>query len=143
VWLSYSEEARKEESASDKKRVYVSNTGIFRFSDDDIYRKNYHSVLVMEMQPVEIPKFPTLHGEKAIKILYDFINELETQRGEELTEKQTTTLIKIAKGVISSIETETLSDTSDKGIKEMLFGRWLKKTIVKYIPKSVNRLLGR
>lgn len=94
------------------------------------------------MQPVEIPKFRTLHGKKAIKALYDFINELEAQRGEGLTEKQTTALIEIAKGVISSIEAETLSGTSNKSIKGMLFGRQLKKTIVKYFPKSVNRLLG-
>jgi len=69
--------------------------------------------MVIKMQPIEIPRFQVLRGEKAIKFLYDFINELEEQRGKELTEKQTTTLIKIAKGLISSIEAEML-DTSER-----------------------------
>lgn len=87
-----------------------------RFLEDDIYRKELTFTLVMEMQPIEIPKFPRLRGEKAIKVLYDFINELEEQRRKELTDKQTTALIKLAKGLISSIETETRSGTSDKDI---------------------------
>ncbi len=69
--------------------------------------------LVMEMQPIEIPKFPRLRGQKAIKALYDFINELEEQRGKELTDKQTTALIKLANGLISSIKREARSGTSD------------------------------
>ena len=73
------------------------------------------------MQYIEIPEFPVLRGEKAIKALYDFIDELEEQRGKELTEKQTTALIKLAKGLISSIEAETRSDTSYKNTKEMRF----------------------
>lgn len=73
------------------------------------------------MQALEIPEFPVLRGEKAIKALHDFINELEEQRGKELTEKQTASLIRLAKGLISSIETETQSRTSDKDIKETRF----------------------
>ena len=73
------------------------------------------------MQPIEIPEFPRLRGEKAIEALCDFIDKLEEQRGEELTKKQTTTLVKLAKGLISSIEAETLSDTSDKDMKETRF----------------------
>ena len=75
----------------------------------------------MEMQPLEIPEFQILRGEKAIKALHDFINELEEQRDKELTEKQIAALTKLAKGLISSIEAETRSDTSDKDIKEMRF----------------------
>ena len=70
------------------------------------------------MQPLEIPEFPVLRGEKAIEALYDFINELEEQRGKELTEKQTTALIKLTKGLISFIEAEIQSDTSCKNTKE-------------------------
>jgi len=92
------------------------------------------------MQPIEIPKYPTLHGEKAIKALYDFINELEEQRCKELTEKQTTALIEFAKGLISSIEAET---HSDQHIKETRLERRLKEAIVNYIPQPVNRLLHR
>ncbi len=73
------------------------------------------------MEYLKIPEFPRLRGEKAIKALYDFIDELEEQRGKELTEKQITALIKLAKGLIASIEAETRSGTSDKDIKEMHF----------------------
>ena len=85
------------------------------------------------MQPIGVPKFPRLRGEKAIKALYDFINELEEQRGKELTEKQTTALIKFAKGLIFSIKVETLSGSSDK---EKRFATQLKRTIMKHIPES-------
>lgn len=65
------------------------------------------------MQPIENPEFPKLRGEKAIKALHDFINELVEQRGKELTDKQTTALIKLANGLISSIKREARSGTSD------------------------------
>ena len=63
-----------------------------------------------EMQYIEIPKFPVYQGEKAIIFLRDFIKELEENRSEELTVKQATTLIKIAKGLISSIEAEVCTE---------------------------------
>ena len=50
------------------------------------------------MQLIDIPEFPRLCGEKAVKALYDFVDELEEHRGEELTDKQTTALIKFARG---------------------------------------------
>lgn len=99
----------------------VSNIGIYRLLEVDIYRKNYHSFIVVEMQPIEIPKFRRLRGKKAIKALHDFINELEEQRGEELTEKQAAALIKFARGLISSIEAETRPVISNTPIKETLF----------------------
>jgi len=95
------------------------------------------------MQPIEVPKFPTLHGKKAIKALNAFINELETQECKELTENQTTALIKLAKGLISSIEAETHSDTCSSSVKKMLFGGQLKKQLIKHTPHSVNRFLSR
>ena len=55
---------------------------------------------------IEVPEFPRLRGEKAIKALHDFIAELEEQDGKELADKQTTALIKIAKGLVSSIQAE-------------------------------------
>jgi hypothetical protein len=90
----------------------------------------------MEMQFIEIPEFPKLRGEKAIEALYDFVDELEKQIDKELTDKQTTALIKFAWGLISSIETEKRLGTSDKDIKEMRFVTQLKRTIMKYIPES-------
>jgi len=88
------------------------------------------------MQFIEIPEFPRLRGEKAVEALYEFVNELEEQRGEELTDKQTTALIKFARGLISSIEAEKQLGTSEKDIKEVAFVNQLRKTIMKYIPGS-------
>ena len=65
------------------------------------------------MEYLKIPEFPILCGEKAIKALHDFIDELEKERVKELTDKQTTLLIRLAKGLISSIEAEKQADTSD------------------------------
>ena len=87
------------------------------------------------MQFIETPEFPRLRGEKAVEALYDFVDELEGQRGEELTDKQTTALIKFAKGLISSIEVEMRSNISDKHIRETRFVGQLKETITKQIPK--------
>ena len=88
------------------------------------------------MQLIDIPEFPRLRGEKAIEALYDFVDELEKQRSEELTDKQTKALIKFAKGLISSIEAETQLGTSEKDIKEIAFVNQLKKTIMRHIPGS-------
>ena len=76
--------------------------------------------MVMEMQPVEIPEFPKLRGEEAIEALNDFVRELEEQRGKELTDKQTTALMKFSLGLISSIEAENrASRTMDRLCEEM------------------------
>lgn len=100
----------------------ISNTRICRLLEVDIYRNKLTFSIVVEMQPIEIPKFPRLSGEKAIKALHDFINELEEQRGKELTEKQTTAIIKFAKGLISSIEAEKRQAVnSNAHIKESFF----------------------
>lgn len=91
---------------------------------------------MIEMQFIEIPEFPRLRGEKAIEALYDFVDELEEQRGEELTDKQAKALIKFAWGLIFSIEAEKQLGTSDKDIKEIRFVSQLKETILRYIPDS-------
>ena len=88
------------------------------------------------MQFIDIPESPTLHGQDAIKALYDLVDELEEHRGEELTDKQTTALIKFARGLISSIEAETQLGTSEKDIKGMAFVNQLRKTIMRHIPGS-------
>jgi len=93
----------------------------------------------MEMQPIEIPEFEILHGEKAIEALHVFINELEEQRGKELTDKQTNALIKLAKELISSIETETPLDTSSE---ETDLLRHLKETTMKCISDVRTRFIS-
>jgi len=62
------------------------------------------------MQPVQILEFPKLRGEEAIEALNAFMTELEEQRGQELTDKQTNALIKFSSGLISSIEAENQSN---------------------------------
>ena len=64
----------------------------------------------MGIQPIQIPEFPKLRGEEAIETLHDFMRELEEQRGKELTDKQTTALIKFSLSLISSIEAENQSN---------------------------------
>ena len=65
------------------------------------------------MEYLTIPEFPVLRGEKAVKALHDFINELEERRDREFTDKQTATLYEFAKALITSIQTETRSGISD------------------------------
>jgi hypothetical protein len=92
----------------------------------------------MQMQFIEIPEFPILRGEEAVKALNEFIIELKEQRGKELTAKQTKALIKLAKGLIHSIETETRASTSGKNIKRKGFATQLKKAIMRHIPEPVR-----
>ena len=85
--------------------------------------------MLIETQSIETPEFPRLCGEEAIEALCCHILELEEQRGKELTDKQTTALIKLAKGLISSIEAETRMVTHNKEIKEGRFVTRLKKQL--------------
>ena len=52
-----------------------------------------------------LPEFPRLQGEEAIEALHKFIKELD-EKDKDLTKKQTKTLKKLAKGIITSIEAE-------------------------------------
>jgi chromatin remodeling complex protein RSC6 len=88
------------------------------------------------MQYIEVPELPTLRGEEAIKALYEYIRELEEQKSEELTKKQTKALIKLAQGLISAIEKETRSAAAKKKIKSPRLVTQLKKTILRRIPES-------
>lgn len=76
------------------------------------------------MQPIQIPEFPKLRDEEATEALHDFIKELEEQRGKELTDKQTTALIKFSLGLISSIE----ADNRSKRIRNRLFEQMKEET---------------
>jgi len=97
------------------------------------------------MQPIEIPKFPILRGEEAIETLYDFIDELKERRGKELTDKQTNALVKVAEGLISSIEAETRFHASDTLCEEMHFMDQLKKTVMKWLceMRAIENVNGR
>ncbi|MCW3980240.1 MAG: hypothetical protein NWF11_02065 [Candidatus Bathyarchaeota archaeon] len=63
------------------------------------------------MREFEVPKFQVVRGKEAINALSEYISELEQYDGEDLSRTQITALIKLAKGLISSIENETPSDT--------------------------------
>jgi len=58
------------------------------------------------MQYFEMPELSVLRGEDAVAALQEYIDELKKNRDEDLTESQTKALIRLAKGLISTIEAE-------------------------------------
>lgn len=70
---------------------------------------------------IEIPEIPELRDEKAIRALYNAIAELEEQKGDQLTDKQARAVIRIAKGMISSIQLERESAKPKKRISWLPF----------------------
>lgn len=58
------------------------------------------------MEYLEALEFPIMGDEKATENLHNLINEFEKQIDKELTEKQVAALIKLAKGLIASVEKE-------------------------------------
>jgi hypothetical protein len=75
--------------------------------------------MVMGIQPIQILEFPKLRGKEAIQALNAFITELEEQRGQELTDKQTNALIKFSSGLISSIEAQNQSNRIANKLEQM------------------------
>ena len=65
----------------------------------------------MKMQSIIIPTFPQLQGDEAIEALNTFIQEVEEK---ELTKKQSRTLKKFGKGLITSIEAEQNREPQEK-----------------------------
>ena len=72
---------------------------------------------------IEIPEVPKIRGESAVKALSDAIAELEDQKGKQLTTKQTKAMIRIAKGMISSIQAEKKLVRPERKTKWSLFSR--------------------
>ena len=72
----------------------------------------------MNMKSSMLPEFPRLQGEEAIEALHNFIKELDEKDNKDLTKKQTKTLKKLAKGIITSIEAEMSGEPriKEKGI---------------------------
>ena len=101
-------------------RSNISNTRACRCPEDVIYRK--FTIVFAEMM-IEIPEIPELRGEKAVKTLYDAIAELEEQKGDQLTEKRARALIKIAKGMISSLQVERERAKPKKRISWLPFSK--------------------
>jgi len=84
---------------------------------------------------IEIPKLPTWRGEEAIEALQEIIKEFEQQRGKELTDNQANAMIKLAKGLISSIEAEIASSKSRHTLGSGFVSR-LKASIMKPSPDT-------
>jgi len=102
--------------------------------------------MVMEGRSVETAILPILNGEEAIDALRDFTHELERQRGEELTEKQTQALIKVTRGLISSIKTEMrsnqiMNELCEQIHKETRIATNLRKTITRHIQEPICQAL--
>lgn len=95
------------------------------------------------MQHFKIPELQILKGEEAIAALKGYVKELNKNGDENLTPNQTQALIKLAQGLISTIESE--SQSSEPGKKQQIFTR-LKNVIAenliftkedpKYIPEK-------
>lgn len=69
------------------------------------------------MQDVEMPEISVLHGDEAIKALQQYIDELEKQDVEGLTENQTRALVKIAQGLISTLEAQKQQHRNEQKIE--------------------------
>ncbi len=65
------------------------------------------------MKSSMLPKFPRLECAEAIEALHNFIKELD-EKDKDLTKKQTKTLKKLAKGIITSIEAEMSGESRIK-----------------------------
>jgi len=59
------------------------------------------------MEPIEIDRIPVLNIEKAIKAVQNYIQELEDQKTEGLTDKQAQALNKFTQELLSQNEAET------------------------------------
>ncbi len=93
------------------------------------------------LRRIEVPEFPKLRGQEAKQTLQELIQEFEEQRGKELTDKQTNTLVEFAKGLISSIEMEMGANPSTKDLKEGHPATRAKRTIAKHVQESISQPL--
>jgi len=59
------------------------------------------------MSFIEIPEIPVLHGEEAVELLNQKIEEFQQEKGKRLTEKQAEALTKAANQMISMIRART------------------------------------
>jgi len=89
------------------------------------------------LQYFDKPKIPVLRGKEAIEALYEYIDELKEQRDKELTKRQIRVLTKVAKGLITSIETET---KNQENIRQSQLLSGLTNSIERYIFQTFKEL---
>lgn len=92
----------------------------------------------MIMQASQLPKSHILQGNEAINALNEYVSELQQYTGEDLTKTQATALIKLAKGLISTIEDETLS--ADRMKEPNLVGqvRWTLSRLLQHSSEDLS-----
>ena len=86
--------------------------------------------VVVVMQQHSSPEIRVLEGEKAIEALEECITQLEENKPGKLTQKQTETMIKLAKTLITVIDDET---TILKTLKASQIWPKLKTTLNSFI----------
>jgi len=84
------------------------------------------------MQHYYKPKVLVLKGEDEIKALEEYIMELKCNKPEELSQKQAQVMRKLAKGLVSAIEEESIYQ---KSLARPHFLPKLETTIKNYISK--------
>jgi len=75
---------------------------------------------MVTMQYFEKPKIVVLKGEEAVEVLNNYIKELGENKPEELTEGQTKAMIKLAEGLIQTIEHESSNQENKQEIPQLL-----------------------
>jgi hypothetical protein len=88
------------------------------------------------MQYYERPEIYVLKGEEAIEALNNYVEELKEKTPEELTKKQAKVMIKLAKGLIQTIENEPSPQQITQDIPQ-LFNK-LRKTITDNLSKLLQ-----
>lgn len=66
------------------------------------------------MSFIEIPEIPVLHGEEAVELLNQKIEEFQKQKGTRLTDKQAEALTKAANQMIMIIRGEMWAKSQGK-----------------------------
>ena len=85
-------------------------------------------------------EFPRLHGEETINALHNFMKNLDETENSKLTKRQTTTLKKVAEGIITYIKTEKSKNSQSKAAE--LISR-LRTPIMVYCKNSGQVSKGR
>jgi hypothetical protein len=84
------------------------------------------------MRYIEIPETPKIQGEDAILALKSYVKELQEEKGNtELSPKQTRAMIKLANGLISSIQTEIRAKSPNRNSKPQRLVSILKEAVAK------------
>jgi len=97
---------------------------------------------MIEMQTIELPRFRVLKGKEAIKVLHEYIDELQQGKENILTEEQTSVMIQLAQGLISSIENETKSEELTKEQSLLAQVKNVFGSLLRESPKSPTKKLS-